>query len=61
MKMGTIIVLAACLLGIIVLVVIAVIKATFNLLSWIGEKINEIGLGGLVVLNDVLYVNAYDL
>ena len=56
MKMGTVIVLAACLLGIIVLIAIAVLKALFNLLSWIEEKISERGLGGWVLLFLVLEI-----
>lgn len=59
--MGTIIILIACLIGIIVLVAIAVIKAVFNLLAWIGEKISERGLGGLVVLILILEIILYIL
>lgn len=58
--MGSIIILIACLFVLIVLVAIAVIKAVFNLLAWIGEKISERGLGVLVVLifdtGDILYI-----
>lgn len=59
--MGTIIILIACLIVIIVLVAIAVIKAVFNLLAWIGEKISERGLGGLVVLILILEILLYIL
>ena len=59
--MGICIILAACLLGIFVLVAIAVIKVIFNLLSWIGEKISESGLGGLVVLILILEIILYIL
>lgn len=54
--MGICIILATCLLGIFVLVAIAVIKVIFNLLSWIGEKISENGLGGVVVLIFILEI-----
>ena len=59
--MGSIIILIACLIGIIVLVAIAVINAVFNLLAWIGEKISERGLDGLVVLILILEIFLYIL
>ena len=59
--MGSIIILIACLFGIIVLVAIAVIKAVFNFLAWIGEKISKRGLGGLVVLILILEIILYIL
>ena len=59
--MGDIIILVACLLGIFLLVAYMVIKAIFNLLAWIGEKISERGLGGLVVLILILEILLYIL
>ena len=57
--MEAIIILTVCLLGIFLLVAYMVIKAIFNLLAWIGEKISERGLGGLVVLILVLELIIY--
>lgn len=57
--MSVIIILVACLLGIVLLVAYFVIKAIFNLLAWIGEIISERGLGGLVVLILVLELIIY--
>lgn len=59
--MSVIIILVACLLGIVLLVAYFVIKAIFNLLAWIGEKISERGLGGLVVLILILEILLYIL
>lgn len=59
--MEAIIILTVCLLGIFLLVAYMVIKAIFNLLAWIGEKISERGLGGLVVLILILEILIYIL
>lgn len=59
--MEAIIILTVCLLGIFLLVAYMVIKAIFNLLAWIGEKISERGLGGLVVLILILEILLYIL
>lgn len=59
--MEAIIILTVCLLGIFLLVAYFVIKAIFNLLAWIGEKISERGLGGLVVLILILEILLYIL
>ena len=57
--MEAIIILTVCLLGIFLLVAYKVIKAIFNLVDWIGGKINERGLGGLVVLILILEILLY--
>lgn len=59
--MEAIIILTVCLLGIFLHVAYMVIKAIFNLLAWIGEKISERGLGGLVVLILILEILLYIL
>lgn len=59
--MEAIIILTVYLLGIFLLVAYMVIKAIFNLLAWIGEKISERGLGGLVVLILILEILLYIL
>lgn len=59
--MEAIIILTVCLLGIFLLVAYMVINAIFNLLAWIGEKISERGLGGLVVLILILEILLYIL